>query len=200
MIEWINIIVMILSSIIMLYLYVKSVGPAALEKKVGKGAYKKCGEYRIAASIAEMIIIINYIIYFFYPIEIFDIPITFPWEWGISITIAIIIALPSSVIMIKGILDAGKEAMIPQIDQKLYQGIYKKIRHPQAVGELPLWWSGSLVLNSPFLALYSTIFIPIFLIMMRAEEKDLIIRFGDAYTTYKKETGMIFPKIRRRRI
>ena len=36
MIEWINVLVMGVSSVSMLYLYVKSVGPAALENKIGK--------------------------------------------------------------------------------------------------------------------------------------------------------------------
>ena len=96
--------------------------------------------------------------------------------------------------MIKGLLDAGKAAMVPQKDQELYRGIYTKIRHPQAAGELPLWWSMSLILNSPFLALFSLVFIPIFYIMVRAEEKDLLTRFGESYKEYMKNTGMFFPK------
>jgi len=199
MINWINLIVMIFSSLLMLYLYLKSVEPSALETKIGKKAYKKCGQYRMLASVAELIIVGNYVIYFFYPIEIPGIPQTFPWEWGFSILLAIAIVIPSGYIMVKGLLDAGKEAMIPQIDQELYQGIYTKLRHPQAVGELPLWWCGALVLNSPFLALYSIIFIPIFFMMIRAEEKDLVIRFGKTYKTYMKNTGMIFPKFRQKK-
>ncbi|MHA2074565.1 MAG: methyltransferase family protein [Candidatus Hodarchaeales archaeon] len=198
MIEWINVLIMGVSSVSMLYLYVKSVGPAALEKKIGKDAYNRCGQYRMIASVAEMVVIVTYIIYFFYPIKTIGIPQSFPWEWGISICIGIGIAIPSCYIMIKGLMDAGKEAMIPQIGQQLYQGIYEYIRHPQAVGELPLWWSFSLILNSPFLALYSIVFIPIFYIMMKAEERDLIIRYGDSYKSYMKTTGMVFPKIRKR--
>jgi len=183
----------------MLYLYLKSAEPSALEKKIGKVAYKKCGQYRMLASVAELIVVGNYIIYFFYPIEIPGFPQTFPWEWGFSIILAIVIAIPSMYIMIKGLLDAGKEALIPQIDQKLYQGIYTKLRHPQTVGELPLWWCGALVLNSPFLALYSIIFIPIFFLMMKAEEKDLVIRFGKTYKTYMNNTGMISPRLRKKK-
>ncbi len=194
MIEWISVFILLISSLLMLYLYLKSVNVAALEEKIGEAAYQKCGRYRMIASIFEMIVIINYILYFFYPIRTLGIPETFPWEWGFSIIIAIVIAIPSGTIMIKGLLDAGKEAMVPQVDQELYKGIYTKIRHPQAAGELPLWWSMSLILNSPFLALYSFIFIPIFYIMVRAEEKDLLIRFGESYKEYMKNTGMFFPK------
>jgi protein-S-isoprenylcysteine O-methyltransferase Ste14 len=195
MIEWVNIISLISASIAMLYLYVKSVRPATLEKKIGRIAYKKCGRYRLLASGTEIIVIINYFGYFLFPLEILDLPTTFPWEWGLSVLFAIIISVPAFFLMLKGLSDAGKEAMFPQEEQILYKGIYQKIRHPQAVGELPLWWSIALLLNSPFLAIYSFIWIPIFFIMMREEEKDLLIRFGDVYRQYMSTTGMIFPKI-----
>ena len=42
MIAWINLIVMIASAFLMLYFYVKSVSPAALEKKIGDSAYARC--------------------------------------------------------------------------------------------------------------------------------------------------------------
>ncbi len=179
----------------MLYFYVKSVRPARLEKEIGKIAYTKCGRYRLLASGAEIIVIINYFGYFFFPLEFLDLPQTFPWEWGFSILLALIISIPSGLLMVKGLSDAGKEAMFPQEKQVLYEGIYRKIRHPQAVGELPLWWSLALLLNSPFLALYSFVWIPIFFIMMREEEKDLLIRLGEDYQHYMNTTGMIIPKI-----
>jgi len=199
MIEWVNVITLISASFVMLYLYVKSVRIAALEKKIGKNAYKKCGRFRILASGAEIIVIINYVGYFFFPLDIWDLPRTFPWEWGFSILLALIIGVPSGFLMVKGLSDAGKETMFPQEKQVLYQGIYQKIRHPQAAGELPLWWSLALLLNSPFLALYSFVWIPIFFIMMREEEEDLLIRFGEVYRHYRNTTGMIFPQIFRKR-
>ena len=200
LIEWVNVITLIIATFVMLYLYVKSVRVAALEKKLGEIAYKKCGRYRLLASVAEIIVIINYFGYFFFPLDFFDIPKAFPWEWGFSIFLALIIGVPSGLLMLKGLSDAGKEAMFPQENQVLYQGIYRKIRHPQAVGELPLWWSLALLLNSPFLALYSFIWIPIFVIMMKEEEKDLLIRFGEDYQHYMNTTGMIIPKFKRNKI
>jgi protein-S-isoprenylcysteine O-methyltransferase Ste14 len=50
--------------------------------------------------------------------------------------------------------------------------------------------------NSPFLALYSIIWLPLFHLMSRAEERDLLIRYGDNYKAYMKSTGMYFPKRR----
>ena len=79
----------------------------------------------------------------------------------------------------------------------MYGGIYEKMRHPQAVGEVTLWWLIALLLNSPFLALYSFVFIPIFYLMCLAEERDLIIRYGQDYIDYKERVGF-FPRLRKR--
>jgi protein-S-isoprenylcysteine O-methyltransferase Ste14 len=96
--------------------------------------------------------------------------------------------------MIRGLLDAGEEAMFPKKEHPLYGGIYEKIRHPQAIGEFPLWWVLAFLLDSPFLAVYSIVWIPIFLIMCLAEEKDLLLRFGDEYAQYQQRTGFLIPR------
>jgi protein-S-isoprenylcysteine O-methyltransferase Ste14 len=51
--------------------------------------------------------------------------------------------------------------------------------------------------NSPFLAIYSIIWLPFFHLMSMAEERDLLIRYGDEYKTYMNGTGMYFPKTSR---
>ena len=132
-------------------------------------------------------------IYFFFPLPI-NFPRFFPWDYWISVLVAIIILIPSLTLMMKGVRDAGKETMRPSKEQTLYGGIYKKIRHPQALGEVWLWWIVPFLLNSPFLALYSLIAIPIFYLFCVFEEKDLKIRYGQAYIDYKKRTGMFIPK------
>jgi protein-S-isoprenylcysteine O-methyltransferase Ste14 len=194
LIPWINLGVIIISTLLMFYFYMKSASPAQLEKKIGEIAYKKCGRYRVIASVFELIVIGCYIVYNYYPLPI-SLPQTFPWPYWISFSIALIITIPFGYIMLRGVLDAGEEALIPKKKHKLYGGIYNKIRHPQAMGELPLWWALSFFLNSPFLALYSIVFIPIFVSMTFAEEKDLLIRYGDKYSEYKKRTGYIIPKL-----
>ena len=117
---------MLISVYLFSYFYIKSVSPAALEKKIGKAAYLKCGRYRIAASVFEIIVIINCIVYFFYPLPV-SIPRVFPWSWWISVLIAALIVIPAGYLFVKGIKDAGKEAMIPEKEHILYSGIYKKI-------------------------------------------------------------------------
>jgi len=193
MLPWINFGVMVIGSILMFIFYLLSSRPGQLEKKIGKVAYQRCGRYRMIASLFELIVIVTYVVYSNYPLPL-GLPEKFPWDYCISIVLALVIAVPSGYIMLRGVLDAGEESMLPKKNGKLFGGIYKKIRHPQAMGELPIWWSLSLFLNTPFLALYSLIWIPIFIAMALYEEKDLEIRFGEKYRTYKANTGFIIPK------
>ncbi len=196
MIEWINFSILIISTILMAFFYIKSVGPAKLEQKIGEKAYARCGNYRIIASVFELITAVNFILYLFFPLPI-PIPQFFIWDYWISVILSFIILIPCLYIMLKGVKDAGREALFPDKKHTLYGGIYEKIRHPQALGEVFIWWVIALVLNSPFLFLYSIVWFPIFYWFCKAEEKDLEIRYGEPYINYKKQTGMFFPKKKR---
>ena len=193
LIGWINFIVLIVSTILFLYFYVKSVSPAQLEKTMGDIAYPKCKTYRLVAGSFEGVTLINYILYVFYPLPI-GLPLTLPWDYILSFVIAFIILIPSAFLMIKGVRDAGEEALEPKKEHTLYTGIYEKVRHPQAIGEAVLWFPFALWFNSPFLVLYSFIWIPIFYIMCWAEERDLIIRYGQPYIDYRNRVGFLIPK------
>ncbi len=193
MIAWINFIILVAATFLCLFYYVKSAGPATLEKKIGPDAYRKCTQYRIAASIFMTVAGINYVVYAFYPLPI-SLPQTFPWPWWVSAVIALIITIPSGYLFWRGMKDAGEETMAVKKEHTLYGGIYQKIRHPQAAGEVVLWWTFAFLLNSPFLALYSFIWLPIFYAMCLAEEKDLVIRYGEAYRDYQKRTGFLIPR------
>lgn len=76
----------------------------------------------------------------------------------------------------------------------MYGGIYAKIRHPQAVGEVFAWLWIAFLLHSPFLTLFSLVYFPIFILFCYAEERDLLLRYGDAYAEYCKRTGAFIPK------
>ena len=196
MIAWSNFILLVISALLFLYFYVKSVSPAALEKKIGEVAYTKCARYRLIATVFEMVAVGNYIVYFFNPLPVL-LPRTFPWGWWISIIIAITIAIPSGYLWYRGTKDAGEETMMPKRGHSLYGGIYKKIRHPQITGGVVYWWVIAFILNSPFLAILSVIWIPIFYIFCWTEERDLIIRYGEPYLEYRRNTGFLIPKRRR---
>jgi protein-S-isoprenylcysteine O-methyltransferase Ste14 len=50
------------------------------------------------------------------------------------------------------------------------------------------------LLHSPFLALFSFAYIPLFVMMCFAEEQDLPWCYGDAYAEYCRRTGAFWPQ------
>ena len=111
----------------------------------------------------------------------------------ISFVVSAIIFIPSLILILAGVKAAGGETAVPDKKGDMFNGIYLKIRHPQYLGEVPIWFSFALVLNSPFLLLFSIIWILIYYIWIIFEERDLEIRYGKNYSNYKQITG-IFPK------
>jgi protein-S-isoprenylcysteine O-methyltransferase Ste14 len=193
MISRVNFAVLVLSTLLFLYFYVRSAGPAALEAKIGPRAYEVCTRYRFVASAFMGVATINYVVYYFYPLPI-PVRTTFPWPWWASALIALAIAVPSAYLFFRGVKDAGEETMIVREEHTLHGGIYEKIRHPQAAGELPFWWVLAFLLHSPLLTLYSLVWIPIFVAICLAEERDLVIRYGEAYEEYRQRTGFLLPR------
>lgn len=193
MIEWLNLILLILCVVISLYYYLKSVQPARLEQEIGEIAYEKCERYRVFATIPFAILFLSNILYVFYPLPL-PIPNELPWDYSISIILAIVIMIPSFALMIIGARDAGEETLSPKKEHTLYGGIYNTVRHPQAWGEV---WVGliiALVLHRTFLFLFSFIWFPVFYYMTVVEERDLVIRYGKPYEEYRERVGMYFPK------
>lgn len=193
MIEWLNFLALLVATILFLYFYIMSASPAQLEKKIGEAAYPKCMRYRLIASAFETVTVINYVVYFFYPLPI-GLPLVLPIPWLDSVLIAIVILIPSLYLMYIGMRDAGRETLEPKKEHTLYGGIYETIRHPQAIGESFMWFPFAFFLNSPFLVLYSFIWFPILYIMCLAEEKDLVIRYGQPYLDYRERVGFLIPK------
>jgi len=193
MIAYVNVAALILSTLLTLYSYVRSAGPAALEKKIGAKAYARCTRYRFLSGLCMGIASINYVVYFFYPLSL-PLPRTFPWSWWVSALIAVVIAVPAGYLLWRGVKDAGEETLVVKKEHTLYGGIYEKIRHPQAAGEVFFWWVIAFLLHSPFLVLYSTVWVPVFAIMCLAEERDLVLRYGKAYEEYKERTGFLIPR------
>jgi endonuclease/exonuclease/phosphatase (EEP) superfamily protein YafD/protein-S-isoprenylcysteine O-methyltransferase Ste14 len=195
MIPWMNFAVLLVAVALMLYLYILSVRPAALEKRIGPAAYKRCGRYRFAAMALMFLIMGNYIVYYFYPLPL-PLPHTFPWAWWVSGLIAALLAIPSGYLVVRGMRDAGAEAAAPRPEQKLFGGIYNHIRHPQA-WEAVWWFVLALALHSPFLTLFSLLLLPVEYTMVMAEERDLVLRFGQQYEDYRQRTGAFWPRRRK---
>ena len=193
MFAWINFSILLIASMLFLYYYVRSASPAGREKVIGARAYQLCFYNRLAAGALEFVITANYILYFFFPLPT-PLPERFPWDWWISLVIALVIGIPATTLMMLGVAHAGEETIRPKMEHKMYAGIYTKLRHPQAVGEVFLFWVIAFLLHSPFLVLFSFIYFPIFIIICYAEEQDLLLRYGDAYAEYCKRTGAFWPK------
>jgi protein-S-isoprenylcysteine O-methyltransferase Ste14 len=194
-IPWLNFGILIVSSFLFTFFYVKSVSPAALEKRIGPSAYHRCTVYRVISSVFMIVVAANYILYHWFPLPL-PLPQTFPWPWWVSVGIAALISVPSLYLMIRGIRDAGEETMKPKPEHTMYGGIYTRIRHPQALGELPLWWVFAFLARSPFLVIFSFFYVPVWYYMCVAEERDLLIRYGTAYEEYRAKTGFWLPKTR----
>jgi protein-S-isoprenylcysteine O-methyltransferase Ste14 len=193
-IGWLNFVSLLVFTVIYAVGYVFSVRPAHLEQKIGEKAYRRCTLYRLLLLIPMGIVTINYIVYLFYPVAIDPFPLRFSWPYWVNVLLAMVIGLPTLYVATRGVIDAGSESLIPEKKNTLYGGIYQKIRHPQAVGEAPMFVWVSLLLNSPFLVAFSLLIMPIWYWWSREEEKDLLLRYGDPYAEYLRHTGMFFPK------
>jgi protein-S-isoprenylcysteine O-methyltransferase Ste14 len=193
---WLNFAVMVVCSAVFSILYVMSVHPARLQRTIGEKAYTRCGAYRIGASIFMFVVLANYVIYRFFPLPIASLPVHFPWPYMVNVVVVIIFGIPSLYVFIRGNIDAGKETLFPDKSHTLYGGIYQRIRHPQALGEAPMWLAFALLLNSPFLFAYSLLFLVVWYWWCVEEERDLILRYGRSYEEYRARTGMFFPRRR----
>lgn len=91
----------------------------------------------------------------------------------------------------------GRNELEPEKhEQRLVaNGIRARIRHPYYVGhfcELLGWSIGSGLLVNFVLLVFA---VATGLVMVRAEERELVARFGDSYRTYIREVPAFFPKL-----
>ena len=61
MIAWVNFAVLVVSAGMVLVLYLVSVRPAAMERKIGAAAYRRCTVYRIVAGVFMVIATAGYV-------------------------------------------------------------------------------------------------------------------------------------------
>mgnify|MGYP001811152899 CR=1 FL=1 len=170
MIGWINFTVLILAAALFVYFYLKSALPGALEKKIGALAYGECQKYRSIASLLMMVVGIDYVFYFLYPIPL-PIPQTFPWSWWVSAAISGVVALGAAYLWWGEMNDAPAN------------------HHSPFPSELPFWCAIAFLLHSPFLALFSLIWVPVFLLGAWLENQDLTARHHQETGNYTKKNG-----------
>jgi protein-S-isoprenylcysteine O-methyltransferase Ste14 len=192
MVAWINFIIMLLFIGLFTFFYIRSVSPAKLEHKLGEKAYLHCGKLRAISIYFLVLVMLNYLVYDIFPLPIPQL-ISFNWPYLVSIILAVIISIPTTIMVVTGMKDAGEEAVQPNKESEMFQGIYKRIRHPQT-WEFAYFFAIALLLDNPFLLIFSIIWLPLMHLMMGAEEKDLLIRFGEDYETYMEQTGRLLPR------
>lgn len=88
------------------------------------------------------------------------------------------------------------------VEHKLIRdGIYRYMRHPIYLGTILELVSFPLVGNAYYSFFASIIFyMPLLGLRLFLEEKALIAKFGEEYLQYKKETPILWPQIRKRKI
>ncbi|OHD08012.1 MAG: hypothetical protein A2086_02075 [Spirochaetes bacterium GWD1_27_9] len=175
--------------------YILSVGPAQLEKKIGERSYKVCAILRKISFVGMALSMIGEILYFFFPmnIGIKERIMDGVLGWVISILIGLLLCLFATLIIVK-VSKIAKDSFVPQKSNEMFGGIYNKIRHPQAIADVTYWFALAFLLNSLFLLLIAILWIPLNLIIVVFEERDLKIRYGSAYLDYMSRTGRFFPR------
>ena len=196
-IAWVNLLSLHVSAFLFSYLTTLSVMPVTREEKVGEKAWEECARLRSISFVFAGIMVVNTILWLWFPVP--------ELAWVLSpdplfgIIVGIIIGVPCFIIMSVALRDAGKEMHAPQKGIQLHGGIYKKIRHPGAVGEMPLYVVVALFVNSLFLTLWMIVFVLTFTpIHIYFEEKDLVKRFGEEYEEYRRTTPAVFPGFKKR--
>ncbi|MEJ2248169.1 MAG: isoprenylcysteine carboxylmethyltransferase family protein [Candidatus Lokiarchaeota archaeon] len=189
-----NFIILLVSIFIMSYVYIPSIQPMKMSEKYGDKAWNYAKILRSIGGIFELVSVINIILWIWFPL-----PFVFTWIVSPNIWIGIIISIclfiPCGILVGLGVKSAGPETLTPSKETEMYGGIYKYIRHPQSLGEFPMFIALGFLVNSWFLVIFSGLFIVIYIpIMIHYEEKDLIRRFGDKYIEYQQKTGALFPK------
>ena len=195
--NWINLTLMNINALLFSILSIVSVIPVTLTKKYGEKAWKLCYYLRIAMSVFIIFMIANMVLWIWYPVEIISWKISD--KFWIGIIIGVVILIPCSIFTYLALRDGGEEHMKPEQDRELFGGIYNYIRHPGVLGEMPFYVAMGFFVNSWFLVIWSIVFVTLYTaIYIPVEENDLAKRFGDQYTEYRKRTGALLPKFRKR--
>jgi len=74
-------------------------------------------------------------------------------------------------------------------------GVFRIVRHPIYTGAILFYLGAVLITYSLFSAAFCLVIILFYYRIARYEEKILTEEFGQAYTLYKKRTGMLFPRL-----
>jgi len=172
--------------------------PVTLEEKQGGEAWAYCRNLRYTSFGFATIMIINTILWLWLPIPELAWPLNPNPMFGIIA--GTVIGVPCFVILGIAMRDAGAEMSYPLKETTMHGGIYKKVRHPGTLGEMPLYVVLAMFVNSMFLFIWMTIYVVLFTaINIHFEEMDLVKRFGESYAEYRKTTPALLAGLKWRK-
>ncbi|TFF90316.1 MAG: hypothetical protein EU548_03620, partial [Promethearchaeota archaeon] len=120
MIEWINFICLILGVMLFCYFYTISLQPKKRSKTKGEQAWKQASLHRTIAGFFEFTIVLNIVLWIWFPIPQLN------WKihpnFLIGFIIGVIITIFGLILMIKGMIDAGSETIRPSETTEMYGG------------------------------------------------------------------------------
>jgi len=90
--------------------------------------------------------------------------------------------------------------LIPALRRKstlIATGIYRIVRHPLYISNGLLAIGMAVLFRSIYAILFSIPYTLLFIPIILFEEKNLLDVYGDEYKKYRKETGMIFPRLKK---
>jgi protein-S-isoprenylcysteine O-methyltransferase Ste14 len=101
-------------------------------------------------------------------------------------------------------LEAARRVPLPRtfVDDPLPKalitgGPFAVVRHPFYISYSIAWLAAPVATHGPVIGLLALVAIGIYATAARREEKQLEGRFGDAYRTYQRGTGMLVPSVTR---
>lgn len=174
--------------------YALSVRPAQLEQKIGAAAWPRCARLRQVAFIGMGLSGAGEFLFAFFPLHT-GLPLRlFPGVagWAAAVTIGLTLTAAASWIVVK-VTRVAPDTFAPHKNTQMFGGMYARVRHPQAVADVTYWFAIGFGLNSPALILVALIWVPINIWLTFVEEKDLKLRFGQAYVDYMAKTGRFWP-------
>jgi protein-S-isoprenylcysteine O-methyltransferase Ste14 len=109
--------------------------------------------------------------------------------WTPTRIAAVIIGLPSLVLLIVGRIELGGSFSVrPKAQALVTHGLYSRIRHPIYVFGAPTVAAFFLYINRPLGISLLAVVIPLQMYRARQEEKVLEAKFGEEYRQYKART------------
>ena len=97
-------------------------------------------------------------------------------------------------------LEAARRVHLPRalVDDPMPQalitsGPFAVVRHPFYISYALAWLAAPIATHGPFIGLLALVAIGIYVYAAIREERQLEERFGEAYRTYKRGTGMVLP-------